>query len=73
MMQLSGIRVNQLAKVWLICTGLWMSAQAMAQEAVRVEITGGTEQALPIAVTPFKNQMSIVNPDYNIAQIIRDD
>lgn len=47
--------------------------QVMAEEAVRIEITGGTEQSYPIAVTPFKSQGLITNPDYNIAQVVRDD
>lgn len=72
-MQLSGFTFNHLVKVCLTCSLLWMSIQVHAQDTVRVEITGGTEQALPIAVTPFKNQLSVSNLDYNIAQIIRDD
>jgi len=73
MMQLSGISINRFTKALLLCASLWGSAQALAQDAVRVEITGGTEQSLPIAVTPFKNQVAVINPDFNLAQIIRDD
>jgi TolB protein len=50
-----------------------MTLGVSAEDPVRVEITGGTEQSYPIAVTPFKGQMLIANADYNLAQIVRDD
>lgn len=66
--------MNKLVKALLMSAAtLLVTVNALAQEAMRVEITGGTEQAYPIAVTPFKNQATITNPDYNITQIIRDD
>jgi TolB protein len=47
--------------------------QVTAQEPVKIEITGGTEQSYPIAILPFKGQSQVGNADYQFAQIIRDD
>lgn len=44
-----------------------------AEDPVRIEITGGVEQSYPIAVVPFKGQSALMNPDHNLAQVIRDD
>lgn len=64
---------KQLIKAALLGASMFFTHLTVAEDAVRVEITGGVEQALPIAVTPFKNQQVLTNADYNIAQIIRDD
>lgn len=72
-MRFQGKMMHQQIKTVIAGLALLVSLAALADDPVRVEITGGTEQSYPIAVTPFKNQVAIANPDYNIAQIIRDD
>jgi len=54
-------------------SSLMVSQVLLAQDPVRIEITGGTEQSYPIAVTPFKGQAQLASADYDIAQIVRDD
>jgi TolB protein len=48
--------------------GLFLAAPAASQ--VRIEITGGAESALPIAVVPFRENR--VSPGLDMAQVIRD-
>jgi TolB protein len=69
-------RFSQLSKHVLLLvalSSLMASSMLLAQDPVRIEITGGTEQSYPIAVTPFKGQVQLGSADYDIAQIVRDD
>jgi TolB protein len=68
-----GLSLKQILSLYLISVSLLASVQVFAEDPVRVEITGGTEQSYPIAVTPFKGQALIASADYNIAQVVRED
>jgi TolB protein len=72
-MKSKGLTLNRLLSICFLGVSLLISYQASAEDPVRVEITGGTEQSYPIAVTPFKGQALIASADYNLAQIVRDD
>lgn len=56
--------------LFLLFTGLQLSAVAHA--SLRIEITGGTEGALPIAVVPFGWQGSGAPPE-EVSEIVADD
>ncbi len=66
-------QVNYVLKIGFLLASAFFVAQAQAEDPVRIEITGGTEQSYPIAVAPFKGQALIASADYNLAQIVRDD
>ncbi|MEX0451678.1 Tol-Pal system beta propeller repeat protein TolB [Spiribacter sp. 218] len=54
----------------LLLLGLLLAAPIVSHAQVRIEITGGAEAALPIAVVPFATDGARVNVD--VDQIIRD-
>jgi TolB protein len=72
-MKSKGLILTRVLSACLFGASLLVTMQSWAEDPVRVEITGGTEQSYPIAVTPFKGQALIASADYNIAQIVRDD
>ncbi|RUR32602.1 Tol-Pal system beta propeller repeat protein TolB [Vreelandella nanhaiensis] len=57
-----------LSKVWLFCALLFISSAASAQ--LTIEITRGSDQALPIGVVPFAGNEGMSE---DIAQIVQDD
>lgn len=57
----------------LLCTLLALTLAAPAAGQVRIEITGGAEGALPIAVVPFQVTADAVPPETDMAQVIRAD
>ncbi|MBZ5487886.1 Tol-Pal system protein TolB [Halomonas aquamarina] len=57
-----------LSKVWLFCALLFLSSTASAQ--LTIEITRGSDQAVPIGVVPFAGAEGMSE---DIAQIVQDD
>lgn len=60
--------MQTLSKVWLFCALLFISSAASAN--LTIEITRGSDQALPIGVVPFAGSD---NMPEDIAQIVQDD
>lgn len=60
--------MQTLSKVWLFCALLFISSTASAN--LTIEITRGSDQALPIGVVPFAGSD---NMPEDIAQIVQDD
>lgn len=54
--------------IWLLALIIPLQAQAV----LTIEITGGTEAALPIAIVPFGNEVGTVAP-VNISEVISND
>ncbi|WP_235042267.1 Tol-Pal system beta propeller repeat protein TolB [Vreelandella profundi] len=61
--------MQSLNKVWLFCVLLFASSMASAQN-LTIEITRGSDQALPIGVVPFAGSEGM--PE-DVAQIVQDD
>ncbi|WP_434985706.1 Tol-Pal system beta propeller repeat protein TolB [Vreelandella zhaodongensis] len=59
--------MQTLSKVWLLCVLLFMSSYASAN--LTIEITRGSDQALPIGIVPFEGGENL--PE-DVAQIIHD-
>lgn len=60
--------MQTLSKVWLFCVLLFVSSTASAN--LTIEITRGSDQALPIGIVPFAGSEGM--PE-DIAQIVQDD
>jgi TolB protein len=60
--------MQSLSKVWLFCALLLLSSVASAN--LTIEITRGSDQALPIGVVPFAGSQGM--PE-DVAQIVQDD
>jgi TolB protein len=64
---LNTVWIENMKTLLALTLGLLLSAPAFSQ--VRIEITGGAEAALPIAVVPFREDR--VSPGLDVAQLIR--
>ncbi|MGO2147366.1 MULTISPECIES: Tol-Pal system beta propeller repeat protein TolB [Halomonas] len=62
--------MQKLRKVWLFCVLLLVSGFAAANANLTIEITRGSDQALPIGVVPFAGNQGMSE---DVAQIIQDD
>ncbi|MDN6321658.1 MAG: Tol-Pal system protein TolB, partial [Halomonas sp.] len=60
--------MQSLNKIWLFCVLLLVSSVASAN--LTIEITRGSDQALPIGVVPFEGSQGL--PE-DVAQIVQDD
>ncbi|MGO2007760.1 Tol-Pal system beta propeller repeat protein TolB [Vreelandella alkaliphila] len=62
--------MQTISKVWLFCVLLFVSSYATANANLTIEITRGSDQALPIGIVPFAGGDNL--PE-DVAQIIQDD
>ncbi|RUR27259.1 Tol-Pal system protein TolB [Vreelandella andesensis] len=61
--------MQTMSKVWLFCVLLFISSYAIANANLTIEITRGSDQALPIGIVPFSGGD---NMPEDVAQIIQD-